>query len=302
MLCLSLEPFYQQKDTVNYAGSTTIVLYNFGIQPPNLKPMHLQFYKYQGTGNDFVLLDNRDKQYDNLDTKKVGRLCNRHFGIGADGLMLLNLKEGYDFEMIYFNADGRKGSMCGNGARCIVKFAFDMGIDLPEYNFIAADGPHTASFDEHRWIRLKMKDVKKIKRFHNDLVLDTGSPHYVKFTNDVMEMNVVAEGRKIRYSEEFEKKGINVNFVELNNDEMTVRTYERGVEDETLSCGTGVTASAIAGAHNDLGFNRVEVKTKGGHLAVEFEKSSSEHFTNIWLCGPAKFVFKGEIELKETDH
>ena len=259
--------------------------------------MNIQFYKYQGTGNDFVLLDNRDKQFDSLNTKQIKHLCDRHFGIGADGLMLLNLKPGYDFEMKYYNADGHESSMCGNGGRCIVRFAFDRGMVLTDYNFIAVDGPHLANFENNNWVRLKMKDVAKIKRFHADFIVDTGSPHYVKVMNDVMELDVFTLGREIRNSDDFKKRGINVNFVEQQDEVITVRTYERGVEDETLSCGTGVTASALVCAHNDLGFNRVEVKTKGGHLAVEFDKKGTERFENIWLCGPATFVFKGEIEL-----
>jgi diaminopimelate epimerase len=260
--------------------------------------MAIQFFKYQGTGNDFVLLDNRQNEYDNLDTRHVKHICDRHFGIGADGLMLLNLKKGYDFEMVYYNADGNVSSMCGNGGRCIVQFAFDQGIALEDYSFLAVDGPHIANFDEHNWVRLKMKDVDHVGRNQSDYILDTGSPHYVQFMNDVMQMDVFREGRNIRCHEDFEKEGINVNFVEQQKDWITVRTYERGVEDETLSCGTGVTASALVSAHNDIGFNRVEVKTKGGRLAVEFDKAGPEHFENIWLCGPATYVFKGEIELK----
>lgn len=262
--------------------------------------MNLNFYKYQGTGNDFVLLDNRDDRYDKLNTKQVQHLCDRHFGIGADGLMLLNLKEGYDFEMKYYNADGRESSMCGNGGRCIVKFAWEIGMVKTEYHFLAVDGAHMATFDEHRWVQLKMKDVKKVTQHHADLIVDTGSPHFIRFTTNVMEADVVADGRKIRNYDEFGKKGINVNFVEQLGDWITVRTYERGVEDETLSCGTGVTASALVSAHNDFGFNRIEVKTKGGHLAVEFDKTGPERFENIWLCGPAMCVYKGEFTLKDN--
>jgi diaminopimelate epimerase len=262
--------------------------------------MNIEFYKYQGTGNDFVLLDNRNKQYDALTTKQVKHLCNRHFGIGADGLMLLNLLDGYDFEMKYYNADGHESSMCGNGGRCIVRFAYDLGMDVPEYHFLAIDGPHLANIDDHKWVQLKMKDVRKVSLHRGDLILDTGSPHYIRLVSDVMTLDVVDEGRRIRYSDDFEKKGINVNFVEQSNDYITVRTYERGVEDETLSCGTGVTASALISAHNEFGFNRIEVKTKGGHLAVEFDKTGDEHFENIWLCGPATRVFKGELTLRDS--
>ena len=260
--------------------------------------MHIQFYKYQGTGNDFILLDNREKIYDAITQKQVAFLCHRRFGIGADGLMLLNLKEGYDFEMKYYNADGAEGSMCGNGGRCLVRFANTMGIRRSRYRFTAFDGDHEADIDLDGQVRLKMNDVNKVEAEGSNFILDTGSPHFVKHTKDVAMLDVKVNGRSIRYSKEFEHSGINVNFVEmLDQDHIYVRTYERGVEDETLSCGTGVTASALVSAHNDNGFNRVEVKTPGGHLSVEFDKKDDEHFENIWLNGPAMFVFKGELEL-----
>ena len=262
--------------------------------------MKITFYKYQGVGNDFILLDNRQNEYDNLTEKQVTFLCNRHFGIGADGLMLLNLKEGFDFEMKYYNSDGKPGSMCGNGGRCMVRFANTMGIHKSHYHFIAPDGQHEAELDLDGMVRLKMKDVNKVDIHTTYFVLNTGSPHYVKHIRDVAMMDVKTGGRMIRNSKEFEKEGINVNFVEtISEDEIFVRTYERGVEDETLSCGTGVTASALMSAHNDNGFNRVEVKTPGGELSVEFDKKDDEHFENIWLHGPALLVFKGEIELKQ---
>ena len=260
--------------------------------------MKIEFYKYHGTGNDFILLDNRTNLYDKLTHTQVAFLCNRHFGIGADGLMLLNLMEGYDFEMKYFNSDGATGSMCGNGGRCMVRFANSMGIHKSNYHFIAADGEHYADIDLDGLVRLKMNDVNKVESHTNYYILNTGSPHYVKPSSDVAIMDVKTNGKMIRYSKEFEKEGINVNFVEvLERDKIFVRTYERGVEDETLSCGTGVTASALVSAHNDNGFNRVEVKTTGGDLSVEFDRIDDDHFENIWLNGPAKFVFKGEIQL-----
>jgi diaminopimelate epimerase len=201
--------------------------------------------------------------------------------------------------MIYVNSDGTKGSLCGNGARCVLKCASVLGIRKSKYRLIAADGVHEAEIDLNGDVRLKMKDVTGVKDSLNHFVLDTGSPHYVKHTGDVMNIDVVNEGRAIRNSKDFAQEGINVNFVEtLDEDRIYVRTYERGVEDETLSCGTGVTASALISAHNDNGFNRVEVKTSGGKLSVEFEKINDNHFVNIWLCGPAEMVFKGEINLK----
>ena len=262
--------------------------------------MKIKFDKYQGTGNDFILLDNRKNDYDEISTEQVKRMCDRHFGIGADGLMLLNKKENFDFEMIYYNADGNEGSMCGNGGRCMVQFASAIGIKKNEYVFDATDGTHKAEIDMDKEVSLKMKDVTDVKFSLDYYVLNTGSPHYVEFVKDVENLDVVTEGRKIRYSKEFAKEGINVNFVEiLDDDAIYVRTYERGVENETLSCGTGVTASALVAAHNEIGFNRVEVKTKGGNLSVEFERKNEHEFVNIWLCGPVTFVFSGEIEIKD---
>lgn len=262
--------------------------------------MNIEFYKYQGTGNDFILLDNRENLYTGLTNSQVAALCDRRFGIGADGLMFLNEKEGYDFEMIYYNANGKEGSMCGNGGRCIVQFASKLGIKKTHYLFLAVDGEHRAEKDLYKEIDLKMGDVNSIKFDINHYVLDTGSPHYVTFVKDLENFNVVEEGRKIRNSKDFLEKGINVNFVEsIGKDKIYVRTYERGVEDETFSCGTGVTASALVAAHNDNGFNRVEVKTKGGDLSVEFEKVNDNGFRDIWLSGPAVLVYKGEIVVKD---
>ncbi len=258
--------------------------------------MKLTFYKYQGTGNDFVIIDNRSGDVV-LTTAQVKNICDRRFGIGGDGLMLLNTNPSYDFEMKYFNSDGREGSMCGNGGRCLVKFAYDKGIRKDSYRFIASDGEHEAEIEDG-WVNLKMQDVKGIRFDSGDAILNTGSPHYIKQVGDVMNTDVYKEGRAIRYSRQFEKEGINVNFVDVCDDDcIRVRTYERGVEDETYSCGTGVTAAALVFAHNERGFNRKEIETKGGKLAVEFDKTGEESFNNIWLCGPAEFVFTGEIEV-----
>lgn len=260
--------------------------------------MLIHFSKYQGTGNDFVIIDNRDNTVQ-LTNEQVKFLCDRKFGIGADGLMLLETASGYDFKMVYYNADGNEGSMCGNGGRCLVQFAHDNGIVKSEYKFIAVDGEHEAEFGNNGWVELKMKDVDEvITRKHGDFVLNTGSPHYINPVEDIISTDVVKEGKAIRYNSEFSEKGINVNFVQqIDDDTIMVRTYERGVENETLSCGTGVTASAIVFAHNEKGFNRVDVKTLGGYLAVEFDKVSEQTFRDIWLCGPATFVFKGNIEM-----
>lgn len=260
--------------------------------------MIIKFYKYQGTGNDFIIADNRKAEYA-LNTDQIRRLCDRRFGIGADGFMLLNEKAGYDFEMKYYNSDGREGSMCGNGGRCIVKFAYHLGIHRNEYKFLAVDGEHEAEIDMDGIVSLKMIDVDKVQKVHGDFVLNTGSPHYVKLVNDVMDADVYKKGRDIRYSKTYEETGINVNFVELAGEhEIIVRTYERGVEDETYSCGTGVTAAALVCYHNENGYNDVQVKTLGGSLTVEFDRLDEEKYTNIWLCGPAEKVFEGSVDVK----
>lgn len=247
-----------------------------------------------------MIIDNREAFYNNLSQEQVAFLCDRRFGIGADGLMLLNNREGYDFEMIYYNSDGNTSTMCGNGGRCLVKFANDIGIAKTSYHFLAVDGPHEASINIDGTVALKMIDVDAVRADHGNYILNTGSPHFIHYTGDVMALDVFKKGREIRYSKEFEKEGINVNFVELTEqpDRILVRTYERGVEAETLSCGTGVTAAALVSHHNDNGFNRVEVRTKGGILSVEYDKQGNQ-YTNIWLNGPAVCVFKGQIEISE---
>jgi diaminopimelate epimerase len=261
--------------------------------------MKIDFQKYQGTGNDFVILDNRKKDYSSLTASHIRHVCDRRFGVGSDGLMLLNLKDGFDFEMKYYNADGRESSMCGNGGRCLVRFAYELGIHKGVYHFIASDGPHEAEIDTDETVSLKMQDVNRVSKFHGDFLLNTGSPHYVKMVTDVMNVDVFKKGRDIRYSKDFEQDGINVNFVELlsDDDKILVRTYERGVEDETWSCGTGVTAAALVCYHNENGFNDVQVKTLGGTLTVEFDRVDDNHYNNIWLSGPADKVFEGSIEL-----
>jgi diaminopimelate epimerase len=261
--------------------------------------MKINFEKYQGTGNDFVIMNNRAKEFSSLTASHIRHICDRRFGVGGDGLMLLNEKEGYDFEMKYFNADGRESSMCGNGGRCLVKFAYELGIHKNVYHFIAADGLHDAEIDTDGTVSLKMQDVNHVSKFHGDFILNTGSPHYIKMVNDVMNVDVFKKGRDVRYSKEFEQDGVNVNFVEQlpEEDKILVRTYERGVEDETWSCGTGVTAAALICYHNENGFNDVEVKTLGGTLTVEFDRIDDNHYTNIWLSGPAEKIFEGTIEL-----
>lgn len=260
--------------------------------------MRTDFFKYQGTGNDFVIIDNRNGHDLTLTTEQVKKLCDRKFGIGADGLMTLNDKPGYDFEMVYYNSDGKEGSMCGNGGRCLVKFADSIGIQKEIYRFMATDGEHEAKIDGNGIVCLKMNDVDVILNHHSDFMVDTGSPHFVKLVPQLANYDVYKKGKEIRYSRDFEKEGINVNFVEQLDepDKIFVRTYERGVENETLSCGTGVTAAALVCYHNENGFNEVEVKTLGGRLNVEFDRVDDGKFRNIWLCGPAERVFAGSIE------
>jgi diaminopimelate epimerase len=261
--------------------------------------MELHFYKYQGTGNDFILLDGREKMPE-LSENQIAAMCNRRFGIGGDGLMILRHYPGYDFEMKYYNADGREGSMCGNGGRCIVRFAYHLGIHRDNYHFLAPDGEHEADIDINGMVRLKMNDVNAVKQHSGDFILNTGSPHYIKYVNDIREYDVPHEGYTIRNSAQFVREGINVNFVETVNDHtIFVRTFERGVEAETWSCGTGVTAAALVSAHNETGFNQIDVETLGGMLSVEYDRVSEGEYRNIWLIGPAEYVFEGHINLKK---
>ena len=261
--------------------------------------MQLQCYKYQGTGNDFVLIDNRNQDI-LLTTENIKWLCNRRFGIGADGLMLLEFQEGVDFKMVYYNSDGNESSMCGNGGRCITAFAKLLGIIESSAKFIAIDGMHEAKIEDE-FVSLKMNEVKQIETGENYFYLNTGSPHYVQFVDDIDTIDVFTEGKKIRYNDRFKAEGTNVNFIQKTEHELVVRTYERGVENETLSCGTGVTAAALVAAltGNSTTKNNCSVKTLGGNLNVTFEKVLESNFYNIWLEGPAVFVFKTSIKIEE---
>ncbi|TPE44784.1 diaminopimelate epimerase [Pontibacter mangrovi] len=256
--------------------------------------MAISFYKYQGTGNDFVMVDNRKLNFPADDEALVKHLCDRRMGIGADGLILLQDHPDYDFEMVYFNADGRLGSMCGNGARCTVRFAKQLGVIEDVACFLAADGEHQASIEREE-IHLKMSDVQGVEKIEEDYYLNTGSPHYIRFVDDVENLDVYEEGRGIRYNERFKAVGTNVNFVQrLSEDEIFVRTYERGVEDETLSCGTGVTAAALVAGMRGME-SPVKVKVLGGELRVSFERNPDGSFKYIYLIGPARLVFTGSI-------
>jgi len=260
--------------------------------------MILNFSKYHGAGNDFILIDNRKGEI-NLTTKEVSFLCNRHLGIGSDGLMLLNSGNNNDFEMQYYNSDGNESTMCGNGGRCITAFASALGIISKTTKFSATDGLHTAEIIDDKgrikYIRLQMCDVKEVIKSEHYFLLNTGSPHYVEFVDNVEAMDVFSEGRKIRYDKKFATEGLNVNFVQIKENHLFVRTYERGVEDETLSCGTGVTASALAYA-TDKNISKVYIHTLGGNLTVSFEKRNNT-YKNIFLEGEACLVFEGKIEI-----
>ncbi|MFD1096561.1 diaminopimelate epimerase [Salegentibacter chungangensis] len=261
--------------------------------------MKLTFYKYQGTGNDFVMIDNRQEIISKNNTKLISRLCDRKFGIGADGLILLEHPERAedDFKMVYFNADGNQSSMCGNGGRCLVAFAKFLGIIKEEASFTAIDGPHKAKTN-NGLVSLQMQNVDEVNQTGNTSFLDTGSPHHIVFTKNVKDLDVKVEGATIRYSEEYRNGGTNVNFAEPEEENtFLVRTYERGVEDETLSCGTGVTAVAIAAnSSGRANGNNIKLIAPGGELSVSFEKSSTGAYENVWLTGPAEMVFKGEME------
>ena len=255
----------------------------------------LLFSKYQGAGNDFILIDNRTGVFEPKDIDFVKKLCDRKFGIGADGLMLLQDIKNFDFEMLYFNADGREGTMCGNGGRCIVAFARDLGIIDSKTAFMAVDGSHDAKISANQ-VDLGMIDVQEIKQDGEAYVLNTGSPHYVSFVSGLAEMDVYRNGYAIRNNDNYRKEGINVNFIEAEGNGYFVRTFERGVEDETLACGTGVTAAAMAVAVQQQleGDIEIPIRVLGGQLYISFKKERS-YFTDVRLKGPADFVFSGEI-------
>jgi diaminopimelate epimerase len=264
-----------------------------------MNPMALiHFYKYQATGNDFVLIDNRTRGY-SFSENQVRKICDRRFGIGADGLMLIEKHPSLDFNLIYYNSDGSQ-SLCGNGSRAAVKMASSLGMVNGKASFNAYDGLHEAELLPNDIVRLKMNDVKEVKEIGRDFFLNTGSPHLIQFVKNLTDHPVVEEGRKIRYSDAFKPNGTNANFVELlDNNSILVRTYERGVENETLSCGTGVTAAALAASLKGYA-SPVAVKAPGGELSVEFKSQLSGQtvlFHDIFLIGPAKMVFEGDLEL-----
>jgi diaminopimelate epimerase len=261
--------------------------------------MRFGFEKYHGNGNDFIIIDDREQRFP-VSKKIINRLCNRRFGIGADGLILVRNSDNADFQMLYYNADGALGTMCGNGGRCVAAFAFDHKLAGEKMLIDAGDGYHEAvinRYDEQKAlfdVSLQLLPVNRVTEMENAWFLDTGSPHHVEFVKCVDSVDVDSEGKKIRYSEQYKPGGTNVNFVAIEKKTLFVRTYERGVENETLSCGTGVTASALA-AFLETGNKDWRIKTRGGDFKVTFE-NEGHRFTDIWLHAPAQMVFKGETE------
>lgn len=260
--------------------------------------MQLNFYKYQGTGNDFIMIDNRQGLFSKSNTQLVESLCDRRFGIGADGLILLENDNSTDFRMVYYNSDGNESSMCGNGGRCLVAFAKSLGIIDDKTIFIATDGLHHATISENGIVSLQMKDVDEVQLKEGYVFLDTGSPHHVELVNDLEHFDVKGKGAAIRYSELYGQVGSNVNFVNQESaDTFSLRTYERGVEDETLSCGTGATAVAIAmHALGKTNSDKIQLNVEGGKLEVSFVPKDGK-YTDVFLKGPATFVFGGNVTI-----
>jgi diaminopimelate epimerase len=254
----------------------------------------IQFSKYQGTGNDFIMIDNRDGAIQ-LSTHQVVYLCDRKFGIGSDGVVMIESHANEDFYMIFYNPDGSQ-SFCGNGSRCAVAFARQLGIVGNHGMFGAIDKPHAFVVNDDE-IAIQMRDVEAVKWEESQCVIQTGSPHFIRRVEDPDKLDVAFEGAAIRYSNRFTQEGINVNFVRMGEGELWMRTYERGVEAETLSCGTGVTAAALSLAALQPSVREVLVHTRGGDLKVKLEPTVDGGFHDVWLCGPAKEVFQGTIEL-----
>lgn len=260
--------------------------------------MQLEFYKYQGAGNDFVMIDNRSGFFPKENIQLIAHLCDRRFGIGGDGLILLENDSETDFKMVYYNSDGNQSSMCGNGGRCLVAFAKDLEVIENTTTFIATDGLHHATFEDNGLVSLQMIDVPVIDIKKNYSFLNTGSPHHVQIVEDLENYNVKDNGAAIRYGELYGAKGSNINFVKkIDDNTFRLRTYERGVEDETLACGTGATAVAIAmNATGQTDATAININVEGGKLVVSFDKNDGK-YTNVFLKGPAEFVFKGTIQV-----
>jgi diaminopimelate epimerase len=256
--------------------------------------MQIFFKKYHGSGNDFIMIDNRERIF-KPDKNLIEAMCHRNFGVGADGLILLCESESHDFSMRYYNSDGNEGSMCGNGGRCITAFAEELGIVSHYAVFSAIDGVHHCKISDKLY-SLQMGDIDAITLKGKDFFLDTGSPHHIIFHDDIDNLDISKPAREIRYSRMYEPHGCNINFVEVHENYIKVRTYERGVEDETLSCGTGVTAAALS-AHNRFAISSpVRIVTRGGNLEVSFSVSNGK-YSQIYLSGPAIKVFEGSINI-----
>lgn len=268
----------------------------------------IRFQKWQGAGNDFVIIDNRDDQWQEPTAESISRMCNRHFGIGADGLMFIKRSQDYAFTMSYYNSDGKPAEMCGNGGRCIAAMASKSGIFSGQASFLANDGPHEAIVVTPDWIRLKMMEVTTLRKViipagkpferQEGVFLNTGVPHLVIFTEtfDGIDVNII--GRELRNLEDFAPAGTNVNLVRRIREKLIVRTYERGVESETLACGTGNVAAAIACEWIfDTGATTFDCSAVGGQLKVNFQRIGHSHFTDIWLEGPAVLVFEGTVDV-----
>ncbi len=253
----------------------------------------LSFFKYQGTGNDFVIIDNRQSVFDASNTALITRLCDRKFGIGSDGLILLKAHAEYDFEMIYFNADATRAG-CGNGARCAVHLANHLGIIENEAYFVMEAQAYQAQVKDDR-VRIRMGDVTAVQSFPEGYLLHTGTRHFVRLIENLSDYDVVGEGKRLRYDPRFQPEGVNVNFVEVKNDEVHMRIYEKGVENETLSSGTGATAVALALAHAQQRPSPVAVHTRGGFLEISFMPMDSGSFTQVYMAGPAQMVFQGTV-------
>ena len=251
------------------------------------------FHKYHGAGNDFIIIDNFNSTNAALTNKEIATICHRRYGVGADGLIIISKSSKYDFKMTYYNSDGYEGTMCGNGGRCAVQFASDMKIIQKKTTFEAIDGLHEAEMVRPNFISLKMNDVNDVKETKHGLFIDTGSPHVMVKSENIHEIDVFNLGKTIRHSSVFSPEGTNVNFFEIDNDKIIIRTFERGVENETLACGTGSVATAIAAFHEKFitTQNNVQLKAKGGDLFVTFEGDNP--YNNIWLKGPAVKVFNG---------
>lgn len=258
----------------------------------------IEFYKYQGAGNDFILIDNRENLFNGDKAKLAQNICERKFGIGSDGLIFIEKSDIAEFEMDFLNPDGSR-SFCGNGSRCAVQFAKDQNIFVNfKTSFSAIDGTHYASILKDS-VKVEMKNVEVVEQHKESYFTDTGSPHYVSYFKSIDNLDIIDFGHKIRYSDKYKEQGTNVNAVEEVSDlTIKVRTYERGVENETLACGTGVTACALTyGLKHNLDSGIVNIKAVGGDLKVSFVKNSNDSFKEVWLEGPAKFVFKGEINV-----